>query len=138
MANVVALNGQNAKSASGKSFTGRAKTFPISEAIANAIKGLWPRKTAQHVSFVTGCDERTVKFWLAGETRMSVESVSKLLATDDGFAILTAIMGDAEPEWWELAKLSHRTSQNNKAIRKAERETARLRAQIEMKLFKDL
>jgi hypothetical protein len=132
MPNVVALNAQNTKSADGKSFTGNAKKFPISESIANVIRRLWPKKTAQHVSFVTGCDERTVKFWLAGETRMSVESVSKLLATDDGFEILAAIMGEAKPQWWVAVQMAQELRRSRSELKRQERRREALRAQYSL------
>ena len=132
MTNVVALNSENSKSSAGKSFTGRARTFPISEAVANVIKGLWPKKTAQHVSYVTGCDERTVKFWLAGETRMSVESVAALLRTDEGFSILSAIMGDCKAPWWLAAKTAQEIRTSRIALKREQKRHENLRAQLSL------
>jgi hypothetical protein len=130
MANVVALNTANAKSGTGKSFTRNAKSFAISVPLISAIKQLWPRKTSQIVSHLTGCDERTVKFWLAGETRMSVESVSALLRTEEGFEILSAIMGDQKPKWWVAMKAAMNVRRSREALEREKRRHAELQHEL--------
>lgn len=132
MTNVVALNAENTKPAAGKSFTGNANRSPILLRLADAIRVCWPRKTAQCVSHLTNTDERTVKFWLAGETRMSVESVGALLRSSEGFAILTAIMGDAKPKWWLAAQSAQEIRTSRIAVKREQERIDRARAQLSL------
>lgn len=101
--------------------------FVLFEKIVNIIKAAWPRKTAAHVSYVTGVSERAVQFWLAGETRMKVEHVVALLKTDEGYSILQAIMGDAKPAWWVDTMMAAELRVSRKIQRAEARRTERLR-----------
>lgn len=132
MSNSIAQQSQNAKSGAGKSFTGNAKSFPTLLRVASAINALWPKKTAQYVAHLTNCDERTVKFWLAGETRMSVEAVGRLLDTDEGFEILTAIMGDSKRAWWQAMQIAQQLRTSKANLKREEKRTAALRAQLSL------
>lgn len=132
MGESITHTGENAKSATGKSFTKNERCFTISSRVVSAINTLWPKKAAQYVSHLTGCDERTVKFWLAGETRMSVESIGALLDTDEGFKILAAIMGDSTRQWWIAAQIAQDIRTSKVAIKREQRRTDALRAQLSM------
>jgi len=90
--------------------------FGVFEKIISIIKATWPKKTSAHVSHVTGVSERAVQFWLAGETRMSLEHVVALLRTSEGFLVLAAVMGDCKEEWWIEAKLGEGIRQSRRAI----------------------
>lgn len=106
--------------------------FPVFGQITAVLRALWPKKTAAHVSFLTGVSERAVKFWLAGETRMSVEHVTTLLRTEEGYAVLAAIMGDAEPEWWIIAKSGQSVRTSRKNIKREQDRIAAARAQLDL------
>jgi hypothetical protein len=118
---------KNAKATGEANFTKNEDRFATFEKITNIIRRAWPKKTAAHVSFLTGVSERAVQFWLAGETRMTLEHVAALLKTEEGYAILSAIMGDCKAEWWLDTKMGAELRDSRKAMRAEQRRTARLR-----------
>lgn len=129
------IAGKTAKTRGADAFTKREEGFTVSAQIANVLRACWPKKTAAHVSWLTGVSERAVKFWLAGETRMTVDHVSALLKTEEGYAILKAIMGDARPAWWVDTMTAAELRESRRAMRAEQRRTERLkelRAQREM------
>lgn len=126
---------KNAKPEGEANFAKCEDRFIIFRKIVNVIKVAWPKKTAAHVSFLTGVSERAVQFWLAGETRMTLEHVAALLKTEEGYRILAAIMGDCKEEWWLDTMTAAELRASRKALRIEQRRTARLkemRAQREM------
>lgn len=126
----------NAKVPNGGAVSG----FPKSEAdftylkrISAILKAFWPVKTAANVAFLTHVSERSVKFWLAGETRMSLENIVALLKTDAGFEILEAVLGpDCKAEWWLVTQTAQDVRKMRKEIKKQEDRIALRRAQIDM------
>jgi hypothetical protein len=103
--------------------------FTVFAQIIEVLRDFWPRKTASHVSYVTGVSERAVKYWLAGVTRMSIEHVVALLRTEAGYDILEAVMGDSQEEWWLTTKVAHGLRQSRRAIRAQQKRINELRAQ---------
>jgi hypothetical protein len=106
--------------------------FTVFPKIVVVLKDFWPRKTASHVSFVTGVSERAAKYWLAGVTRMSFEHVAALLDTEAGYDILEAIMGDSRQEWWLAAKAAQNIRRSKKAIKREQERIAQTRAQLDL------
>lgn len=98
--------------------------FTVFSAIVAVLKDIWPRKTISHASYATGVSERAVKYWLAGETRMSLEHVVALLRTDDGYLILEAVMGDCKADWWI-------TTKNAQALRITRRQIAEAQKRLD-------
>lgn len=49
-----------------------------------------------------GVSDRTAKRKLAAEREFTAEEIGKLIRSEDGFHFVTAIMGDATPEWWRI------------------------------------
>lgn len=113
-------------------FTRSERRFPVLPRIISAIRDAWPRKTAAHVAHLTGMEERTVKFWLAGETRMSVDAIGDLLRTEEGYPILQAIMGDCDAGWWRTTQLAHELQRSRRTLKAEEERQARLRAQLSL------
>lgn len=104
--------------------------------VVEIIRRAWPRKTVANVAHITGVSERSVQFWLAGQTNMSIENVAALLRTDAGYDILIALMGDAEPAWWVLLKLAYKIRQSKRVIAAEKKRTEELRAlQAQIDLF---
>lgn len=118
----------------------RVVRFPRSEAdfttmkqISLVLRAFWPVKTAAKVAYLAGVSERSVKFWLAGETRMSLEHVIALLKTDAGFDILQAILGDdCKAEWWLVTQTAQDVRKMRREIKKQEDRIAQRRAQLDM------
>lgn len=135
MSVVSLINSKNAKNRGEVNFVKTEVRFAVFEKIVSVIKATWPRKTTAHVSYLTGVSERSVQFWLAGETRMTLEHVAALLKTDEGYAILNAIMGDCRAQWWLDTMTAAELRASRKALRIEQRRTDRLkemRAQREM------
>jgi len=139
IASMAAVSGARPAKANLAEEAGFRKTeepFRLFQRITAAIKELWPAKTTAHVAYFADVSERSVRFWLAGSTRMSVEHVAALLRTDDGYRILEAIMGDAEPEWWLTTKVAHELRQTRRAIAAQQKRIDKLRArQKQIDLF---
>ena len=113
--------------------------FPRSEVgfthlkqISRVLRAFWPVKTAANVAYLAGVSERSVKFWLAGETRMSLEHVIALLKTDAGFEILEAVLGDTKVEWWMVTRAAQDVRKSRKAIKKEQERIAATRAQLDL------
>ena len=145
MGRLNALAPKIAKVAGVVSFPKREASFPALQAVIAAITVLWPKKTPAHVkhfiekflgSAHPGPSERTVRFWLAGETRMSVEALIALLRTDEGYAILVAVMGDCEVDWWLTTKNSYRLTRTRRQIAAAQKQLDEIKAgQAQIDLF---
>lgn len=132
MTSILSARRGNANVTSVVDFPKSEERFTAFAKIVSVIRDAWPKKTSAHVAHLTGVSERAVKFWLAGETRMSLEHVAALLRTDAGYEILAAIMGDAKPEWWLVAQTGQNVRRSKKAIRKEQERIDRLRAQLEL------
>ena len=114
-------------------FAGTKACFIPFEKITNILRAMWPKKTAANVAYLTGVSERAVQFWLAGETRMSLENVVALLKTEAGYEILEAILGDdCRAEWWIVTRTAWDVRKMRKEIKKQEDRIAARRAQLDM------
>jgi hypothetical protein len=132
MAVVSITAAKNAKSGGEKYCTKSAISFAAFDKMISVIKRAWPRKTAAHVAHLTGTSERTVQFWLAGQTRMSIDATVALLRTDAGFEILDAVLGDCRAEWWLVTKAAQDVRRSRKAIKREQERIAQTRAQHEL------
>lgn len=116
-----------------KDCTQSATDFTHLRRISLILKAFWPIKTASKVAYLTNVSERSVKFWLAGETRMSLENVIALLKTEAGFEILEAVLGkDCKAEWWLVTQSAQNIRRSRKAIKKEEERIAAMRAQLDL------
>lgn len=52
-----------------------------------------------------GISDKTAKRKLGFERSLSSEELGELIRSERGFEIVTAVMGDARPEWWRLCAL---------------------------------
>ena len=128
MAGLSITGGKSANSRGEANFSKSEDRSVVFEKIVSIIRRAWPKKTAAHISFLTGVSERAVQFWLAGETRMTLDHVGALLKTEEGYAILCAIMGDCKAEWWLDTMMSAELRESRRAERAEARRTARLKA----------
>lgn len=106
--------------------------FTTMRKISLVLRAFWPVKTSAKVAYLAGVSERSVKFWLAGETRMSLEHVVALLKTDAGYAILEAVLGDTKVEWWLVTRAAQDVRKSRKAIKREQDRIAAMRAQLDM------
>lgn len=131
---VVSINSaKNAKVGGEKFCTRSAISFAAFDKFLKVIRAAWPQKTAAHVAHITGTTERTVQFWLAGTTRMSVDAVVALLKTEAGYDILKAVMGDdCKAEWWRVTQSAQDIRKSRKAIKREQERIATTRAQLDL------
>jgi hypothetical protein len=130
---IISIAARNAKATGEPRFADTKRGSDVYSQIVGIIRRAWPRKTSAHVAYVTGASERSVQFWLAGETKMSLQQVIALLKTDVGFDILEAIMEDGcKAEWWVVAQVAQNVRRSRKAIEKEEIRIAASRAQLDM------
>jgi hypothetical protein len=67
---------------------------------------------------------------------MSVEALIALLRTDEGYAILAAVMGDSKVEWWLTTKNSHELATTRRQIAAAQKRLDAIKAgQAQIDLF---
>lgn len=72
--------------------------------LAQAIRELFPHKTAQHLSHFAGIKTRAAEYFLSRKTSLSGDAYVSLLHSEHGFYVLRALMGDARPTWWRDLK----------------------------------
>lgn len=74
-----------------------------SRAIANAINDMFQNPAVALGDFL-GLSDKTAKRKLDLERSLSVEELGALIRSDRGLEIVSAIMGDARPEWWRICE----------------------------------
>lgn len=74
--------------------------LPVVEAVSAVARRMWPNKTARHLAVRAGTTHRAAEYWIGQQTGMSADALAELLRSDAGLDMLTAIMGDARPNWW--------------------------------------
>lgn len=134
MSPVVSItSAKNAKTGGELGCPQSAAGFTHLKRIALVLKAFWPGKTAAKVSYLAGVSERSVKFWLAGETRMSLENVIALLRTEAGYEILEAVLGkDCKVEWWLVTQSAQNIRKSRKAIKREQDRITATRAQLDL------
>lgn len=129
---IISITAKNAKLPGEKFCTKNAVSFRAFENLVRVIRAAWPKKTAAYVAHLTGTNERTAQFWLAGNTRMSFDAVVALLRTEAGYEILDAVMGDdCKAEWWLVTRSAQNIRKSRKAIKREEDRIAATRAQLD-------
>lgn len=68
--------------------------------VHDAIRELFPIKTAQHLSEATGLSVRACEYSLSERRALSSDALVALLHTQHGPRILRAMMGDSQIRWW--------------------------------------
>ncbi|CAN7380519.1 hypothetical protein LJR220_003381 [Bradyrhizobium sp. LjRoot220] len=138
MSGTLSAGPAKANSVAAAPFTKKEESFLLFQRLMKVISDLWPKKTAAHVAHFTGVSERSVRFWLALSTRMSVEHAAALLRTDEGYQILEAVMGDSQAEWWLDTKVAAELRASRKAMRAEARRTTRLKElRTQRELYED-
>jgi len=73
--------------------------------LASAVKDLFPRGTAKHLSHLSGLQVRACFNFLARRSSLHSDALVALLDTEHGPEILDALMGDSKERWWIEWKL---------------------------------
>ncbi len=73
---------------------------PVTEAVIDLARKLWPYKTARQLASRCGVNHRSAEHWISQRSGMSSEAIVNLLRSDKGFVFLRALMGGAPGSWW--------------------------------------
>lgn len=81
-----------------------ARRFRRFGSIVPLFRSLWPNKTDAELASRIGVSDRWCRQILAEKAKLSSEALAALLRTEDGLAVLEALMADAKPKWWRKFK----------------------------------
>lgn len=88
--------------------------------VVRVAHGLWPEKTAYHLSFKAGVDQRTAERWIALRTGISGDALAALIACEHGVKFIEAAIiaqGRGLPDFWKRFKQRQETSRLKKEMR---------------------
>lgn len=108
-------------------FGNSRKNFRVGDAICAVAKALWPIKTAAHLSASTDVSQRMAEYWLNGKYDMSLESVQKLIRSDEGYEFLSALMGNSTAKWWSDVQVAKRRVELRRTMSETQKEMRSLR-----------
>lgn len=94
---------QNAKMGGVDFCTNSQEICTISTSINEVLRGQFPRKTWAVLVEMFGISERAAKYKLSATSRYTDAEICRLLRSEFGFDILTAMMADSRPRWWVTA-----------------------------------
>lgn len=63
-------------------------------------RALFPLKTSQYLSDLTGYSERTCEYWLSEKAVLPADALAALLKSEKGRDYLVSMMMDSTPRWW--------------------------------------
>jgi hypothetical protein len=63
-------------------------------------RDLFPLKTAQYLSDLTGYSVRSCEYWLSEKSVIPSDALAALLQSDKGRDYLVTMMMDSTPRWW--------------------------------------
>ncbi len=89
-----------------KSFTNSTGNGSANFSIACCIREIYASKTAETLAVWLKTSVRTAKHRLAGDREFTLDEIEKLLHSEHGFRILSALMGRAPrpPSWWSVCE----------------------------------
>lgn len=73
-----------------------------------------------------GISDKATKRKLSCERSLSVEELGELIRSERGFEIVTAVMGDARPEWWRICAVLMEAADIKKMQLAAQRRAAKV------------
>lgn len=91
--------------------------------IAAIVRKTFPHDTVKTLARITGLSVGAANKKTHAQREFTADELAKMLRTDRGFELLTAIMADAEPNWWRLVSASM-------DVREAQRLQVEARARI--------
>lgn len=90
--------------------------------LADAVRIIFPIKTAPNMAATTRLSVRACEYFLSRRTGLSPNAVVALLQSEDGLTFLAALMGDAKPPWWKRLKQAARKEIVQREIEDLEKE----------------
>lgn len=113
--------GKRARDASGERFPQIGET---TIGVINKIKEMYADPAVVFGRWL-GLTDKTAKRKLKLERSLSSEELGHLIRSEQGFHIVTAIMGDARPEWWRICSALMDASDIRKMQMAAQRRIAK-------------
>lgn len=80
----------------------RRRALRLNSQVMQKSRSIFPIKTAQHLSDITGYSHRAVQNWLSGKVVLPADALAALIQSEWGRDFLVATMCDATPKWWVL------------------------------------
>ena len=100
----VSIDGNNATSVAAQVRHDSAKDSWF----ADLVKTLWPIKGSAALEQYTRCADRTARAYASGDREPSASVLRDLLRGDEGYRVLTWVMGDHKPTWWVVLQHERR------------------------------
>ena len=95
-----AITSNYAKNGTAKSFGDRRKGLRLNSQVMQISRGLFPIKTAQHLSDLTGYSVRSCEYWLSEKSVIPADALVSLMQSDQGRNFLVGVMADNQKRWW--------------------------------------
>jgi hypothetical protein len=78
----------------------RRKGLRLNSQVMQISRGLFPVKTSQHLSEITGYSVRSCEYWLSEKSVLPADALASLIQSDWGREFLSCVMTDTTPLWW--------------------------------------
>lgn len=82
----------------------RRRALRLNSAVMQKSRDVFPLKTAQHLSEITGYSTRTCEYWLSENSVMPADALAMLIQSEWGREFLAAAMMQTTPKWWIALK----------------------------------
>src|SRR3954463_12493346 len=89
-----------AKTGTAKSCSNRRRALQLNYSVMRKARDLFPLKTSQHLSDITGYSVRSAEYWLSGEGVLPADALVALQTSEWGREFLATIMADNTWRWW--------------------------------------
>ena len=67
-------------------------------------RGLFPLKTAHHLSEITGYSLRSCEYWLSENSVLPADALAALIQSEWGREFVAGLMTQSTPRWWLTLK----------------------------------
>ena len=78
----------------------RRRALRLNAAVMQKTRDMFPLKTAQHLSEITGYSTRACEAWMSERVVIPSDALMALIHSMRGREILVTAMMDATPRWW--------------------------------------
>lgn len=95
-----ARKADRANSGSAKFCGNRRRALQLNAAVMRKTRDLFPLKTAQYLSDLTGYSVRSCEYWLSERAVIPGDALAALLQSERGREYLVTMMMDSTPRWW--------------------------------------
>lgn len=100
MAQASAITSNFAKNGTDDCVGNYRRSRRLNASVMQISRGLFPLKTAHHLSEMTGYSVRAAERWLSEKTVLPADALASLIQSPQGREYLTAVMADTTPRWW--------------------------------------